>query len=323
MISIVIPCYNAAQYLREALESVLGQTYSDWECICTDDGSEDDTGVILDQYASQDKRFVVIHQANRGEGSARNVALERVRGDWFLYLDSDDVLRSSALDDVMRVIQREPNIDLIGYGIKQFNEGSDIEWDTRKSDYLKYDCRESLSYGVNTIGVCQLAYRSARFLHVRFNRLKIGADLVYVSECLSFTNSIAKIGCVEYGCRVRAQSMSHKERTPSMMLDTIDFRRMTFEILAKSRKHLDTSYVRTTGNQWLEHVTLFINKPYDSEWQKVWKHWFDSLDCASEMPFFTSWQRFVISILRLTRSRLIARILCDWPCRLKKAGIHR
>ena len=67
--SIIVPVYNAEKYLCQALDSVIAQTFNDWECICVDDGSQDGSSVILDTYALKDKRFKVIHQKNGGEGA--------------------------------------------------------------------------------------------------------------------------------------------------------------------------------------------------------------------------------------------------------------
>ena len=91
--SIIIPVYNVAPYLRECLDSVIAQTFTDWEAICVDDGSTDGSGAILDEYAAKDKRFRVIHQKNAGVSVARNAAIELMHGDWFLFVDADDVIR--------------------------------------------------------------------------------------------------------------------------------------------------------------------------------------------------------------------------------------
>ena len=96
--SIIIPVYNVAPYLRECLDSVLAQTFTDWEVVCVDDGSTDGSGAILDEYAAKDKRLRVIHQKNAGVSVARNVALDSIRGEWFLFLDGDDLFRNDALE---------------------------------------------------------------------------------------------------------------------------------------------------------------------------------------------------------------------------------
>ena len=96
--SIIIPAYNVAPYLRECLNSVLAQTFTDWEAICVDDGSTDGSGTILDEYAAKDSRFRVFHQSNAGVSAARNKALDEAHGEWFLFLDGDDILRFDRLE---------------------------------------------------------------------------------------------------------------------------------------------------------------------------------------------------------------------------------
>ena len=93
--SIIIPVYNVAQYLKECLDSVLAQTFGDWECICVDDGSTDGSGEMLDVYARGDSRFRVFHQTNKGVSAARNLALEHATGDVVCFADgsSSRVLR--------------------------------------------------------------------------------------------------------------------------------------------------------------------------------------------------------------------------------------
>ena len=109
-----------------------------------------------------------------------------------------------------------------------------------------------------------------------------------------------------------------------MMIDTIDFRRMVFENLLKSGKTLPAAYVRSSGNQWFESTpAMFASKPMKGEWNRVWEHWFDSLEVASMMPLFSKWQRFVIKMIGKTRSRLFVFLLCVLPNRLKKMGLHR
>ena len=96
--SIIIPVYNVAPYLRECLDSVLAQTFTDWEAICVDDGSTDGSGTILDEYAAKDSRFRVFHQSNAGVSAARNTALDVAQGEWIGFLDADDIWRADLLE---------------------------------------------------------------------------------------------------------------------------------------------------------------------------------------------------------------------------------
>lgn len=95
--SIVIPVYNVEPYLPECLDSVLNQTLSDWEAVCVNDGSTDNSSVVLEDYASKDSRFRVITQPNGGLSAARNTGMKAALGDYVLFLDSDDWLEPNAL----------------------------------------------------------------------------------------------------------------------------------------------------------------------------------------------------------------------------------
>lgn len=99
-ISIIVPVYNVEKYLRRCLDSILAQTFADFECICVDDGSPDGSGKVLDEYAEKDSRFVVIHKDNGGVSSARNAGLDVVHGEWIAFVDSDDWVENFYLEDM-------------------------------------------------------------------------------------------------------------------------------------------------------------------------------------------------------------------------------
>ena len=111
--SIIIPVYNVAPYLRECLDSVLAQTFTDWEAICVDDGSTDGSGVILDEYAIKDSRFKILHQPNAGVSTARNVALDIAKGSWIGFVDGDDRVGVRWLSTVVRAINEHAGVDVV------------------------------------------------------------------------------------------------------------------------------------------------------------------------------------------------------------------
>ena len=90
IVSIVVPIYNTAQFLRACLDSIISQSYEDFECILVDDGSVDESLEICKEYAHRDPRFVVIHQDNLGVSSARNKGIKIARGEYLAFIDSDD-----------------------------------------------------------------------------------------------------------------------------------------------------------------------------------------------------------------------------------------
>lgn len=115
-ISIIVPIYNTESYLPECLDSILSQTYQNFEAILVDDGSTDSSKEIAKKYAEQDSRFIFLTQKNQGLFSARNTGIAKASGDWILFLDSDDLLSASCLKKLLNnVITSHGKIAVSGY----------------------------------------------------------------------------------------------------------------------------------------------------------------------------------------------------------------
>lgn len=108
LVNVVIPCYNQAHFLSDAIESVLSQTYTDFEVIVVDDGSKDDTKEVASGYAGEDQRVRLIRQENRGLAGARNRGLAEAGGEYVVFLDSDDRLLEGALEVGVRELHAHP-----------------------------------------------------------------------------------------------------------------------------------------------------------------------------------------------------------------------
>ena len=97
-VSVIVPVYKVEQYIRECLDSIKNQTFTDWECLLIDDGSPDESGKICDEYAAKDCRFKVLHKPNSGVSSARNLGLDKACGEWVMFVDSDDAIAENTLE---------------------------------------------------------------------------------------------------------------------------------------------------------------------------------------------------------------------------------
>lgn len=102
LISVIIPVYKVERFLHRCIDSVIHQTYTNWEMILVDDGSPDTSGDICDEYAKKDERIKVIHQKNKGSSGARNAGLDKATGEWIYFLDSDDYIKKNALEGMIR-----------------------------------------------------------------------------------------------------------------------------------------------------------------------------------------------------------------------------
>ena len=96
-VSVIIPVYNTEQFLEDCLNSVLAQTFTDFEIIAVDDGSTDNSAAIVKRFSAKDNRIVIIHQENKGLSEARNTGIKAARGNWITFVDSDDMLAPSFL----------------------------------------------------------------------------------------------------------------------------------------------------------------------------------------------------------------------------------
>ena len=117
VISVIIPVYNAEKYLKKCIDSVLNQTFTNFELLLINDGSHDNSGAICDKYAEKDSRVMVFHQENKGVSSARNLGLDNAKGEWICFVDSDDWVEENYLNDL--IISIEPNIDFVIGGFTQ------------------------------------------------------------------------------------------------------------------------------------------------------------------------------------------------------------
>lgn len=113
LVSIIVPCYNQAHFLSEALQSVLEQTYTNWECIIVNDGSPDNTEHVAKAWCKKDERFKYIYKENGGLSSARNAGIEISQGEFILPLDSDDILHSDYLQKMTPVLNTHQNLGVV------------------------------------------------------------------------------------------------------------------------------------------------------------------------------------------------------------------
>lgn len=120
-VSVIMPVYNVEAYVGRAIESILNQTFSDFEFLIVDDGTPDNSGKICDDYAAKDPRITVIHKENGGAPSARNTAMDRAKGKYYYFLDSDDWAEPTMLADMVALAQQnESQLVVAGYYIDTY-----------------------------------------------------------------------------------------------------------------------------------------------------------------------------------------------------------
>ena len=144
LISVVIPAYNAEQFLDETLESVLSQTYENWECIIVNDGSTDNTEEIAKKWCEKDARFRYFYKENSGVSDTRNLGIKEARGEYIAFLDADDLYMPNFLDVCLENLV-EKDVDLVAPKMLEFwDVQNEVIEDEDKKDYL-YSGKEGIA----------------------------------------------------------------------------------------------------------------------------------------------------------------------------------
>lgn len=248
--SIIIPVYNVAPYLRECLDSVLAQTFIDWEAICVDDGSTDGSGAILDEYAARDKRFRVIHKQNEGVGVARNYALDVAKGKWICFLDGDDVWHKEFLATFLSAISKYPGERCFRVGYNRFSGGELIGWSSPEGiSFRKIDISRSIEMrDFFFFFFCCYVYRRDLFDGIRFPRYIRGEDRWVINKMqLERLDSIVAADARLYGYRQRKGSAMSTAPSLQVLCDEMDHRLDIMEMIDRSAK-----VVAYAGDWWLE-----------------------------------------------------------------------
>lgn len=120
LVSIIVPCYNQGKYIAETLDSVLGQKYSNWECVIINDGSTDDSEDVISRYCDKDSRFKYIYQENAGVVVARNNAISQSHGKYLLPLDGDDLISPEYLDMAVPILEANDIVILVYCDVMKF-----------------------------------------------------------------------------------------------------------------------------------------------------------------------------------------------------------
>lgn len=196
LVSIIIPVYNIEQYLRRCLDSIISQTYENYEVILINDGSTDASGEVCDEYEYKDRRFRVIHQKNQGVSTARNRGVAAAKGDYFTFIDGDDWVSDKYIAHHIDIIHKF-GVDLVCTKMNRVAENESFNFRITNIDdsiVLKTEeAVESLLYLENiTNNVYAKLYASRIVEKLKFDSdLAIGEDMEYVFRAILSAEYVA------------------------------------------------------------------------------------------------------------------------------------
>ena len=210
MISVIVPVYNVEKYLEECLDSIKNQTFNDIEVILVNDGSTDNSLEICERYCSQDPRFHLINQENKGQSIARNIGVAESRGELIVFIDSDDIVKIDLLEKLINYISD-------GIDIVECNKTENFECLNEEEKEIKikdFESNEALyqcfNYKISWSPVAKL-YRREIVEKVPFLENLIYEDFYTGIVSLKYINKIRKIDYIGYYYRYHTSSTMNQK----------------------------------------------------------------------------------------------------------------
>lgn len=215
-ISVIVPVYKVEKYLHECVDSILGQTFRDFELILVDDGSPDNCGAICDEYAAKDSRVRVIHQENQGLSGARNSGIDAAQGEYITFVDSDDLVDLRYLEILMTAMQDGATIAICRH--QEFADGEVLPpWDgsVPRQTFCATDALVRLYNGSAQVPVnayCKLLQRSL-LGDTRFPVGRLHEDQAFTPYILYRAEQIVSCDAVLYHYRANPTSITRSTFT--------------------------------------------------------------------------------------------------------------
>lgn len=216
MISVIVPVYNVQKYLESCLESIRLQTYNDYEVLLIDDGSSDQSGELCDQYCAKDERFHVIHKKNEGIAAARNDGMDRAKGEFFYFIDSDDYIHPQTLEVLSQALVDNEKADFsMMYGKKSCRH--DEVFAAVQNDVIIHGQQDMMRglFGTSDQEIQYQAiwnklFRRSLIEDLRFKDI-VAEDVEFMMNVYLKTNTVALIPHEMYIYFQRPDSITHQD----------------------------------------------------------------------------------------------------------------
>ena len=249
LLTVLMPVYNAEKFLAESINSILSQTYSDFELLILDDGSTDNSLKIIKVYAKEDKRIkILVNKTNQGEARCRNILLKNSKTKFIAWMDSDDISLEDRLQTQMDFLKQNPKIDAVGVQYSAFGSSGNIPANfTSHFSLSDLEIKTNFIFGYDFFFPSSLIrIKKIKLHHLFFDinyKLSTGVDQQYIIDCFPFMK-FANIDRVLYQYRQHAHQIMKVNQKQILNNATVII-----------RKHLLRFNIKTD----LETIKMFLN----------------------------------------------------------------
>lgn len=245
-VSIIVPVYQVESYLHKCVDSILAQTFTDFELILVDDGSKDRSGQICDEYAEMDERVKVIHKENSGPSDTRNRGIEQAAGNYFMFVDSDDYIAPTMVECLYQSILKE-NADIAACNfLYSFEDdrnqdfSTNIQWEVVSGAEIFYNRKNDRSCGYWTV-VWNKLYKSKVFGKLRFRAGKYYEDEFWANDIYQMDIKMVTIPECLYYYRQHGNN-SMKTTNSKKNLDILEALQERIDIYLMDETHAAQAY---------------------------------------------------------------------------------
>ncbi len=265
LVSILIPAYNVGAYIRQCLDSIVGQTYQNLQVVVVDDGSKDDTLSICQEYAAKYSYIEVHSQANAGVATARNVLLSYAKGDYVLFVDADDWIELDMVEYLLGIaIGKNADIVTCGRVVNDTKPSTAVptqeEWNQNKVIY------EFLRHVKYNGSLCNKLIKMSLLHNVRFHcGISYGEDALFMWQVLQNVNSVAITDKQLYHYRMNDNSLSHQSWSPEKKgTGHLVWQRISEDTGRGWKQYLDIAKARfALEDMWGLYFASLSGYPYD------------------------------------------------------------
>lgn len=278
-ISIIIPSYNEEKNISRCLDSVLNQTFSDFEVICVDDGSSDGTFDIIKNYSKKDSRIIPLKNPGKGVSSARNFGIENSSGDYIGFVDSDDFIQPQMYEFLYKAVtENSCDFSVCRYKKASCFSKESFKYKTNSFQPEKFISFDNMDFNAENelvfSSACTKLITKNLLKNIRFKNYKIGEDTVFNSEIYLKADKIIFVDAELYNYFVNLQSVSYTEAHSEKWFDLLQTRFVCYDILKEKNKVLSSFYLERGMKSLLSYRFDLKNSASKKKNKKIIKNYF-------------------------------------------------